>query len=192
MTAEAQLSSDDFVKARTLRERADTLLRESVEAGNADRWGETIRHAMIDAAMVLYTEATQLEGRPLEPHDVERWAAFLPTVSVGGALPVTFRVDLDYYLVVEVIVPYEPPEPQEPSLQLFVDTAVEGKTRIPLAIAKGFPVPVSTRYKLPPYHEESAARFVRHLVRQLYLHEVDEQLRVGDRRPFAPKHYDAP
>jgi hypothetical protein len=187
MTDEAER----FVKARTLRERADTLLRESVEAGNADCWGDTIRHAMIDAAMVLYTEATQLEGRPLEPHDVERWAAFLPTVSVGGALPVTFRVD-GHFLVVEVIVPYEPPEPQEPELQLFVDTAVPGKTKIPLAIAKGFPVPVSARYKLPPYHEESAERFVRHLVRQLYLHEVDEQLRVGDRRPFAPKHYDAP
>lgn len=172
-------------QASDLRTQADKLLREAINAGDADCWGDVIRHAMIDAAMALYTEATQLEGPPLEPHDVEHWSAYLPTVRVGGALPMTFRVD-GHYVVVEVIVPYEPPEPQGPELKLFVDK--EGRDKIPLAIAKGLPVPLAARYKLPPYHEESASRFIRHIARQLYLHEVDEQLHVDGRRPFAPEH----
>jgi hypothetical protein len=49
--------------------------------------------------------------RHLDPQDIASWASFLPTVRVGGALPVTFRSDGDY-VVVEVIVPYVPPPPQ--------------------------------------------------------------------------------
>ena len=173
------------VQAVVLRERANNFLRDAADADDADLWGNTIRHAMVDAALSLHAEAAQLEGPPLEPHDVESWAAFLPTVRVGGALPVTFRAE-GHYVVVEVIVPYEPPEPGEPELKLFTDNYVGGK--IPIAIAKGFPVPLASRYKLPPYHAESAVRFVRHLARQIYLHEIDEQLRVGDTRPFAPEH----
>lgn len=109
--------------------------------------------------------------------DLAHWAAFLPTVRVGGTLPVTFRLDDDHVLV-EVIVPYVPPA--QPS------NAESNK--IPLAIAEGFPVPITARCKLPPYSDEEAAAFVRRLVHEIYLHEADEQLRVGDRRPFAPKH----
>jgi hypothetical protein len=140
---------------------------------------------MVDAALALYTEAAQLEGPPLEPHDVTSWAAFLPTVRVGGALPVTFRVDGDY-VVAEVIVPYVPPAPREPELKLFIDNYVGGK--IPLAIAEDFPVPVAARYRLPRYSPDTATRFLRQIVRAIYQHEIDEQLRVGAERPFAPEH----
>lgn len=173
------------VQAVVLRERANKFLRTAMEAGDADLWGNTIRHAMIDAAMVLHTEASQLEGPPLEPHDVASWGAFLPTVRVGGALPVTFRADGDY-VVVEVIVPYVSPAPREPELPLFIDNYVGGK--IPLAIAEGFPVPVAARYRLPRFAPDTAARFLRQIVRAIYQHEIDEQLCVGSERPFAPEH----
>lgn len=114
--------------------------------------------------------------RCLDPHDRTCWADFLSTVHVGGALPVTFRPD-DDHVIVEVIVPYVPPETQ----------ALAEPNKIPIRIAEGFPVPLAARYKLPAY-AENAADFVRHIVREIYLHEVDEQLRVGDRRPFAPGH----
>jgi hypothetical protein len=175
--------ADAPMQAVVLRERADTLLREAVDAGDAGLWGDTIQHAMVDAAMDLRTEATQLEGPPLEPHDVTSWAAFLPTVRVGGALPVTFRAEGDY-VVAEMIVPYVPPVP--PAFELFVDNYVGGK--IPLAIAEGFPVPVAARYRLPRYSPDTAAHFLRQIVREIYKHEIDEQLRVGDARPFAPEH----
>lgn len=177
----------DPVKAGVLRERANNFLREAVEASEAGLWGETIRHAMVDAAMLLHTEATQLEGGPLEPHDVERWAAFLPTVRVNGALPVTFRAD-GHFIVAEMIVPYEPPAPHstEPEMKLFIDNFVGGK--IPLAIAPGFPVPVAARYRMPPFDPEAAARFLWQIVRSIYVHEIDEQFRVADMRPFAPEH----
>src|SRR6202044_2195366 len=100
--------------------------REAVDATDADLWGDTIRHAMVDAAMVLHTEAVQLETTPLEPHDVASWAAFLPTVRVCGALPVTFWLDGNC-VVAEVIVPYVPPAPPQPELKLFIDNYVGGK-----------------------------------------------------------------
>ena len=114
---------------------------------------------------------------PLEPGDVASWATFLPTVHVGGALPVTFRPDGDHVLV-EVIVPYVPPPPQAPA----------DPNKIPLRIAEGFPVPLSARYKLPAYSPNNAAHFIRRVVREIYLHEIDEQLRVDGHRPFAPEH----
>jgi len=120
---------------------------------------------------------TASNDRDLTARDVESWAAFLPTARVGGALPVTFRLDGDFVLV-EVIVPYVPPEPRdnpEPN-------------KIPIAIAEGFPVPVTGRYRLPVFHAENAAHFLRHIVREIYHHEIDEQLRVGDHRLFAPEH----
>lgn len=113
----------------------------------------------------------------LDPQDVASWAAFLPTVHVGGALPVTFRADGDH-VVVEVVVPYVPPEAQ-PSAD---------PTKIPIAITAGFPVPLTMRYRLPAYSPDNAAHFLRHLVREIYHHEIDEQIRVDDRRPFAPEH----
>ncbi len=117
------------------------------------------------------------EPRPLDPSDIASWADFLSTVRVGGGLPVTFRPDGDH-VVVEVIVQYVQPERLE----------APDPNKIPLLIAEGFPVPLTARFKLPAYHTENAADFVRHIVREIYLHEVDEQLRVGDRRPFAPDH----
>jgi hypothetical protein len=105
------------------------------------------------------------------------WAEFLPTVRVGGALPVTFTLDGDHVLV-EVVVPYVPPEAPD----------ITDPNKIPIRIAEGFPVPLTARYKLPDYHPENAASFVRHIVREIYHHEADEQLRVGDHRPFAPEH----
>ena len=113
----------------------------------------------------------------LELHDVASWAAFLPTVRVGGALPVTFRADGDHVLV-EVIVPYVPPSPRVPA----------DPTKIPMMIVEGFPVPLTARYRLPTYSPVNAAHFIRHIVREIYRHEIDEQLRVGDERPFAPEH----
>lgn len=115
--------------------------------------------------------------RPPAREPSESWAAFLPTVHVGGALPVTFRADGDY-VVVEVIVSFVPPPPQAPS----------DLTKIPIAIAEGFPVPVSARYRLPPFSPVNAADFLRDIVRQIYHHEIDEQLHVNGQRPFAPEH----
>jgi hypothetical protein len=115
-------------------------------------------------------------NRAIESSDIASWAAFLPTVRVGGALPVTFRSDGDHVRV-EMIVPYVPP-PQP----------LADPTRIPLAIAEGFPVPLTMRHKLPLYSADSAVDFIRHVVRELYHHEIDEQLRVDGDRPFAPKH----
>lgn len=111
----------------------------------------------------------------LETHDLERWAALLPTVRVGGALPVTFRADGDHVLV-EAIVPYVPPPPR----------THPDPNKIPLTIPEGIPVPLSARYKLPPFGQ--ATRFLRGIVREIYHHEIDEQFYVGDRRPFAPDH----
>lgn len=108
---------------------------------------------------------------------VASWADFLPTVRVGGALPVTFNLDGEY-VVVEVIVPYVPPEARPGA----------DPNKIPIAIAEGFPVPLTMRYKLPVYSPDNAAHFIRHLVREIYHHEIDEQLRVSTHRPFAPKH----
>lgn len=139
----------------------------------------------VDAAMVLHTEATQLEGPALEPHDVASWAAFLPTVRVGGALPVTFHADGDY-IVAEMIVPYVPSAPREPELKLFIDNYIGG--RIPITIAEDFPVPVAARYRLPRYSPDTVAHFLRQIVRTIYQHEIDEQFRVGAVRPFAPEH----
>lgn len=109
--------------------------------------------------------------------DLEHWAILLPTVRVGGALPVTFRADGDHVLV-EAIVPYAPPPPR----------THPDPTKIPLMIPEGIPVPLSARYKLPPYSPTNAAHFLRHIVREIYHHEIDEQFYVGDRRPFAPEH----
>jgi hypothetical protein len=170
-------STEAPAQAVVLRERANNFLREAADAGDADPWGNTIRYAMVDAAMVLHIEAAQLESPPLDPHDVASWAAFLPTVRVGGALPVTFRPDGDH-VVVEMIVPYAPPDPQP----------LADQNKIPLAIAEGFPVPVSGRYRLPAFAPDDAEHFLRQIVRSFYQHEIDEQLRVGDTRPFAPEH----
>jgi hypothetical protein len=112
----------------------------------------------------------------LSPDDVARWAAFLPTVRVGGALPVVFRPDGDHVLA-EVTVPYVPPEPRSSA----------DPNKIPVAIAEGFPVPLVARYRLPAF-SDNAADFLRHIVRQIYQHEIDEQLRVDGTRPFAPGH----
>lgn len=120
----------------------------------------------------------------LGPQDLERWAAFLPTVRVGGALPGMFWID-GAFVVVEVTVPYVAPERAEPT-DRWIDTPAG--QRIPLAIADDFPVPVSGRYRLPAFSPDNAVHFLRHLVREIYHHEIDEQLRVGDSRPFAPNH----
>jgi len=135
---------------------------------------------LIDEATGARSDATIANEPPqhLDPHDCACWADFLSTVRVGGALPVTFRPDGDH-VIVEVIVSYVPPAPPE---------APADPNKIPIRIAAGFPVPLTARIKLPVYAEENAAAFVRHIVREIYLHEVDEQLRVGDRRPFAPEH----
>lgn len=101
------------------------------------------------------------------------WGAFLASVRVGGAIPVTFRLD-DDCVVMEAIVPYVPPEPAQSA----------DPNRIRLQIAEGFPVPISSCVKLPPFDARRAVHFVRRLVQKLYLHEVDEQLRVSGRRPF--------
>ena len=120
---------------------------------------------------------TPAEEHVLKPEDVASWAAFFSTVRVGGALPVTFRGD-GSYVIIEVVVPYVQPVPREPA----------EPNKIPLRIADGFPVPLTGRHKLPPFSGANPEAFVRQLVREIYLHEVDEQLHIGDRRPFAPDH----
>jgi hypothetical protein len=123
-----------------------------------------------------------------EPQHAASWAAFLATVQMGGALPVAFRPDGDH-VVAEAIVPYVPPEPRTgEGFRLGLALA----RKIPLAIAAGFPVPVSARVKLPTYSPvdspREAAQFIRDLVREMYHHEIDEQLFVDGSRPFAPGH----
>lgn len=137
----------------------------------------TLRRIAPGGFAVLKRDPTVIEPLPLAPLDIEIWAAFLPTVRVGGALPVTFRPDGDH-VVVEMIVPYVTPESP-----LSADP-----NKIPLAIAEGFPVPLTMRYKLPSYSPDNAAHFLRQIVRTIYQHEIDEQFRVCDTRPFAPEH----
>lgn len=131
----------------------------------------------VETAIDIVIKGTDMPERCLQPHDIASWAAFLPTVHVGGALPVTFQPDGDH-VVVEVIVPYVTPAPQP-----FADP-----NKIPLGIAEGFPVPLTMRYKLPAYSPVNAAHFIRHIVREIYHHEIDEQLCVNGSRPFAPEH----
>jgi hypothetical protein len=135
------------------------------------------RHAAIEACFDPAPIVIATEQQPLEPHDVASWAAFLSTVRVGGGLPLTFRPD-DTHVVVEMIVPYVPPEPQP----------LADPTKVPLAIAAGFPVPFSVRYRLPAYSPDNAPHFIRQIVRDIYHHEIDEQFHVDGSRPFAPEH----
>ena len=51
------------------------------------------------------------------------------------------------------------------------------------------PPPASpTATSLDTASPDTAARFLRQIVRSIYQHEIDEHLRVGDARPFAPEH----
>lgn len=106
--------------------------------------------------------------------DLARWAELLSTAYVGGALPVSFRLDGDHVLV-ETIVPWVSPAPRPK----------ENPNKIPLAIADGFPVPIVARHKLPPFSNVDAIRYLRDLARESYHHEIDEQFRVDQNRPFA-------
>jgi hypothetical protein len=47
-------------KAVVLRERANELLRDSMNAGDAGLWGNTIRHALVDAALALHVDAAEV------------------------------------------------------------------------------------------------------------------------------------
>lgn len=122
-------------------------------------------------------EVIVTEPQSLEPHDIESWATFLLTVHVGGSLPISFRAD-GSHVVVEMIVPYVQPDPQP----------LADPNKIPIRIAEGFPVLFSARYRLPAFVPANVAHFLRQIVRTIYLHEIDEQFRVGDTRPFAPEH----
>lgn len=51
-----------LARAALLRERANEFLRDSVTAGNAGLWGDTIRHGLVDAALKLSTKAASLES----------------------------------------------------------------------------------------------------------------------------------
>lgn len=86
----------------------------------------------------------------------------------------TFHLD-GKHVQVEMIVPYVPPAPQ-PS---------KDPNKIPLAIAEGFPVPLVARHRLPPFSSVDPVCYLRTLVQESYLHEIDEQLRIGQARPFA-------
>lgn len=118
-----------------------------------------------------------MKSSEFSDHYVASWAAFLPTVRVGGALPVTFHVDGDY-VVAEMAAPYIPPVPG-----LSADL-----NKIPLGSAEGFPVPIRMSFKPPAFAFDTAAHFIRCCVRAIYSHEIDEQFRVNGHRPFAPKH----
>lgn len=104
-------------------------------------------------------------------------------MRVGGALPVTFRLD-GSHVVVEIVVPYVPlVEAEIPS-----GAPVADPSKIPLTIPEGFPVPLTARFQLPVFSPDTAASFLRQIVGLSYQHEIDEQLRVGDLRPFNPGH----
>lgn len=113
----------------------------------------------------------------LEADDIAGWAAFLPTVRVGGGLPITFRLDGDHVLV-EMIAPFILPMPEP----------LTDPNKVSVGIAEGFPVPISSRYRLPRYVAAHAADYLHHIAREVYQHELDEQFRVGNARPFAPEH----
>lgn len=49
--------------SQELRDRADSLLRDSARAGDADLWGNVIRHATVNAALALHADATRSESR---------------------------------------------------------------------------------------------------------------------------------
>ena len=52
-----------LTRAIFLKEHAETLLRDSVDAGDADLWGDTIRHALVDASLKLFDEAAALKNK---------------------------------------------------------------------------------------------------------------------------------
>jgi hypothetical protein len=52
--------------AAFLKENAEALLRDSVDAGDADLWGDTIRHALVDASLKLFDEAAALKRQTLD------------------------------------------------------------------------------------------------------------------------------
>jgi hypothetical protein len=122
---------------------------------------------------------------PLEPHDIASWAAFLPTVRVGGALPVAFRLD-GSHVVAETLVPYM--QPVETKMTVPFGAPRADPSKIPLTLPEGFPVPLTARYQLPAFSPDIAAHFLRQIAGLSYQHELDEQLRVGDLRPFNPGH----
>jgi hypothetical protein len=130
-------------------------------------------------------EVEEVTERPFDLQDIEAWGAFLRTVRVGGALPVTFRLDITppygEHVLVEMIVPFvEAPD--------AAVSALQDPDKIPLRIAEGFPVPVTARFRLPLFTTAGAADFIREIVRKIYHHEIDEQIYIRSSRPFAPEH----
>jgi hypothetical protein len=51
-----------LTRAAFLKESAEALLRDSVTAGDAGLWGDTIRHALVGASLKLFDEAAVLES----------------------------------------------------------------------------------------------------------------------------------
>lgn len=88
------------------------------------------------------------------------WGELLPSVAVGGALPVSFAIGADsHQCVISMTVP-------------CVDT--------------GRHILISRTVPLPPYEAGHAEQWVRAQVHWFYRHEADEQVRINGRRPFEP------
>lgn len=146
-----------------------------------------IGSARMEGGEVLIAgDSSTSDASILDDVDRARWSAFIASARVGGAIPVSFLMQ-DDFVVLEAFVPYVSPDSASSDPAICSDLNVGAfPIRIPIQIADGFPVPVSGRCRLPPFVNESlSASFLRDLVRQLYLHEIDEQFRLADRRPFA-------
>lgn len=93
------------------------------------------------------------------------WPTFLSLVSVGGALPVEFRLT----------------DPGESGAELVRVAMVVS------CVLSDKEIEISRVVSLPAWTTESAAaEWVRDQVRWMYRHEADEQIWIGESRPFLP------
>lgn len=123
-----------------------------------------------------------------QDHACQKWRAFLSTVRVGGALPISFEVvdgcacrercpDRSTHIRASMIVPHVgSPEPDPTA------------TRFPVRLAKGLLIPVERTTAVPQWTDQAdASEWVRCQVIWFYRHEAEEQIEIDGVRVFEPK-----
>lgn len=113
------------------------------------------------------------------------WQAVIDKTKIGGAIPVTFEIeDLHTAFVVRAVA-------QVPSTRPVLMSIPPGTH--PEWQSAGTMVGIAVTAVLPLTIQDEAAivKFLISLARGLYLHELYEQLMVGDARPLDPHDPDA-
>lgn len=141
-------------------------------------------HDFVDEGRPLRNLDTMLEGfgkeyRGLTHEGAKRWEAACKRFKIGGAMPVTYRIDLretwfgsgeEVYLCASTMLPDADP------MNHTYRTVVE------ILATKKVPAMLS---------DENMFQIMRQAARDLYLHELDEQIRVDGKDVFNP-HKTAP